>query len=68
MHMLKTIKKLVKIYCQPAHEMKKEKLGSNCTVWPCEVTVICRNIRDLGWKMAELDLGAFLFLVAKVVV
>lgn len=47
MHMLKTIKKLVKMYCQPAHKMKEEH-GSNCSVWPCEVMVIRSSVDDCG--------------------
>lgn len=46
MHMLKTMKKLVKIYCQPTHEMKKERHGCDCATWPCGVTVIHRNVRS----------------------
>lgn len=44
MHMLKTMKKLVKIYCQPAREMNKERHGCDCTAWPRGVTVIHRNV------------------------
>jgi len=51
MHMLKTIKKLVKICCQPAHEMKQEEDGGNCTMWPCVVMV------TVGWKMTVGPLG-----------
>lgn len=38
------MEKLVKIYCQAADEMKKEEQGSNCTAWPCEVTVIRSSV------------------------
>jgi len=44
MHMLKTMKKLVKIYCQPAHEMKTERHGCDCTTWPCGVTATHRSL------------------------
>lgn len=38
------MKKLVKVYCQAAHEMKKEEQGSSCTAWPCDVMVIHSSV------------------------